>query len=73
MKESTPRKRQARTFSAIPETESPYQKRERLLELIDTDYKTFQLQYQATHPTFCETLARLIDELNELKSDYKCD
>ena len=66
----------ARTFGKSPEQKEQEEIRARqqqLIEFIDTDYKTFLLQYKANHPALCETLARLIDELNEFRTGYECD
>lgn len=66
----------ARTFGKSPEQkerEATHARQQQLIEFIDADYKTFLLQYKARHPSFCETLTRLIDELNEFKSSYECD
>jgi hypothetical protein len=42
---------------------------ERLRALIDTDYKTFNLQFEVKHPEYPATLDRLISEFQSLMEE----
>jgi hypothetical protein len=61
----------AKTFGDTPEQKARKEREKRcgrLMELIQADYQTFNIQVKANHPQYDATLGRLIDELSEYRS-----
>jgi hypothetical protein len=65
--------KEARTFGASNKRSEELKKIQdrilRLRALIDTDYKTLNLQFEVQHPELVLTLNRLIEEVTTLKEE----
>jgi hypothetical protein len=65
--------KEARTFGGSNEKAKELKKVQnriaRMRALIDTDYKTLNLQFEVQHPELVLTLDRLIEEVTTLKKE----